>query len=146
MALGLAEDPPGVGDIDFKQWPRYVSALGVGIAPLADTVFNAAKSWLKVLELSGAGVPWVASPRPEYHRFHQFGVGVLADRPKVWYRECKQLLASPGLREEQSGRGLEVARQHIIDDHCEAWWEAWTTARQLQDRATRDALAARIGD
>jgi hypothetical protein len=63
-AFGLASDPEG-GPVPIEEWPRAVAELGVGIAPLADTRFNAAKSWLKPLELSACGVPWVAPPRLE---------------------------------------------------------------------------------
>jgi Glycosyl transferases group 1 len=143
-AFGLPHAVETLGDVPFNDWPRQISRFGVGIAPLADTAFNAAKSWLKYLELLGAGVPVVASPRVEYRRLHEEGAGLLAEKPKDWYRKTKQLLTSPGLREEQTGLGLEVAARHVIDDHCEKWWEAWTFARQLQDAATRVALAERV--
>jgi hypothetical protein len=143
-AFGLAEAATTLGDVSFDRWARVISGFGVGIAPLAATVFNDAKSWLKFLELIGAGVPAVVSPRLEYLRLHAEGIGFVAHKPKDWYRLCKRLLTSPGLREDQSGHGLEVARRHIIDDHCEAWWEAWTYARQVQDAATRAALAERV--
>lgn len=143
-AFGLPNAATTLGDIEFQDWPRHISRFGVGIAPLAATVFNDAKSWLKFLELIGAGVPAVVSPRAEYLRLHAEGVGFVANKPKDWYRLCKRLLTSPELRREESERGLEVASRHVIDDHCEAWWEAWTYARRIQDAATRAALELRV--
>src|SRR3546814_11904793 len=55
-AFGLAQDPAG-GGVPIEEWPAAVASLGVGIAPLADTKFNASKSWLKAAELSACGVP-----------------------------------------------------------------------------------------
>src|SRR5689334_24701002 len=49
----------------FDAWPRALSALGIGLAPLADSTFNRAKSWLKPLEMAAVGVPCVMSALPD---------------------------------------------------------------------------------
>jgi hypothetical protein len=134
-SFGLAADPAG-GAVPIEEWPAAVAQLGVGIAPLADTKFNAAKSWLKPLEMSACGVPWVASPRAEYRRLHELGAGVLADRPRTWYREVQRLRQSPGLRQELSEAGRAVAEGLRLRDHAWRWAEAWERAYDL-DRATR---------
>lgn len=139
-AFGLAADPTG-GGVPIEQWPAAVAGLGMGIAPLADTRFNAAKSWLKPLEMSACGVPWVASPRAEYRRLHEMGAGVLADRPRTWYRELKRLLDSPALRTELSEAGRAAAAQLRLRDHAWRWMEAWSRAYEL-DRATPRAAVA----
>jgi hypothetical protein len=126
--LGMAEVPM-TGPIPFSQWPFEVTKLGVGIAPLADTRFNAAKSALKVLELSAAGVPWVASPRQEYRSFvERYGVGSLAEKPKEWVRLLRRLLTDPVLRAEQSEAVREVARGLTIEGHAWRTAEVWTEA------------------
>lgn len=133
-AFGLAADPVG-GAVPIGEWPTAVAALGVGMAPLADTKFNAAKSWLKPLEMSACGVPWVASPRAEYRRLHEMGAGVLADRPRTWYRELKRLRESPALRQELSEAGRAAAEQLRLSQHAWRWADAWQRAHDL-DRAT----------
>lgn len=139
-AFGLAADPPG-GAVPIDEWPRAVASLGVGIAPLADTKFNAAKSALKVIEMSACGVPWVASPRAEYRRIHAMGAGVLADRPRTWYRELKRLRESAALRHEMSEAGRAVAEQLRLRDHAWKWMDAWTRAYELQQATPRAAVA-----
>lgn len=131
-AFGLTADPPGRGNIKFSDWPEAVASIGVGIAPLVDTKFNAAKSCLKPLEMSACGVPWVASPRSEYARLNRMGAGVLADTPRRWYRELKRLTGSSSLREELSGRGREVAERFRLRNRAEDWMEAWTEAYRIQ--------------
>lgn len=139
-AFGLAGDPPG-GPVPVEEWPAAVASLGIGIAPLADTKFNRSKSHLKPLELSACGVPWVASPRVEYQRLHAMGAGVLADRPRTWYREVKRLRESAAMRQELSEAGRAVAEQLRMRDHFWKWAEAWDRAVEL-DRATpRTAVA-----
>lgn len=140
-AFGLAADPPG-GPVSIEEWPRAVASLGVGIAPLADTKFNRAKSWLKPLEMSAVGVPWVASPRAEYQRLHNLGAGVLADRPRSWYRELKRLRESPALRMELSEAGRRVADGLRLRDNAWRWAEAWERAYEMQRATPRTSVPA----
>lgn len=136
-AFGLTTDPQGRTGITPQEWPAAVAGdVGVGIAPLADTRFNAAKSWLKPLEMSALGVPWVASPRAEYVRLHQRGAGVLADTPRRWYRELKRLADSPSLRAERAEAGRAVAEGLRLSGNAWRWWEAWGRACDVQ-RVTR---------
>lgn len=140
-AFGLPGDPVG-GAVSVEEWPAAVAELGVGIAPLADTRFNAAKSWLKPLEMCAVGVPWVASPRVEYRRLHALGAGVLADRPRTWYREVKRLRESPSLRAELSEAGRVVADGLRLRDHAWRWMAAWEQAVEVDRAGQRAAVPA----
>lgn len=131
-AFGLREDPTGARDVDVLGWPGKVAELGIGIAPLADTRFNRCKSWLKPLEMSALGVPWVASPRAEYARLNARGAGILAERGRVWYRELSRLRESADFREEVAGRGREVAEGLRLRDHFGEWIDAWHAAREIE--------------
>jgi hypothetical protein len=136
--LGLWGDPRG-GGVPFEEWPRAVASVGVGIAPLADTKFNRSKSWLKPLEMSATGVPWVASPRAEYVRLHALGAGVLADRPRVWYRELKRL-RSRLRRNELSEAGVWWPGLRLRDSAWR-WHEARSRAYEMQQAMPRSAVA-----
>jgi hypothetical protein len=131
-AFGLRGDDPPDQIIDLLDWPAALGQLGIGIAPLADTVFNSRKSWLKGLEMSAVGLPWIGSPRAEYTRLHKMGCGVLAERPKDWYRELRRLVKEPNLRAELSDAGRAVAVQLRLEDHAWRFAEAWTDAYAIQ--------------
>lgn len=133
-ALGLSEDPPTTGSLEtVDEWPRGLATLGVGTAPLSDTRFNAAKSRLKILEMSSLGVPWVASPRAEYARFHRdTGVGFLARRPRDWYRMLRDLVTNPGLREDQCAAGRDAVSSMTYEGNAWRWMEAWEWAHRVQ--------------
>lgn len=132
-AFGLRRDAVGItADVPVTQWAQAVAELGIGIAPLADTRFNAAKSWLKPLEMSAVGVPWVGSPRAEYRRLHALGAGVLADRPRTWYRELARLRASESARTDLAGRSREAVRALRFEHQAWRWLEAWSDAVALQ--------------
>jgi hypothetical protein len=130
-AFGLAQDPPGSGAVGLMDWPARIAELGIGIAPLADTRFNRAKSFLKPLELSATGTPWVASPRAEYAKLHAQGAGLLADRPRDWVRALQRLRGSADLRAELSENGRAVAARWRIADHADRWLAAWEQAADL---------------
>jgi len=130
--LGLQHPPEITGIIGFDDWPEEVTQLGVGIAPLADTAFNAAKSLLKPLEYAAVGVPWVASPRKEYKKLHDLGCGVLAEKPREWERELRRLIADEGWRRELSDRGRAVAATLTVEDAAAEWYEAWSSALAIQ--------------
>lgn len=121
------------GIVDIHAWGNALSStIGIGIAPLADSKFNHSKSRLKCIEMSALGIPWVASPRAEYKKFHALGVGLLADRPKHWLRHLQELTRDPELRQEMSAKGREVASELTVEKNSWRWMEAWEKAYELQ--------------
>lgn len=132
-AFLLPRDPEGAGIIDLPDWPTQVTRLGIGIAPLAPTRFNESKSWLKPLEYSALGVPWVASPGKEYLRFHALTkdapAGLIARKPKDWYRHLTRLRNDPVLRKELGENGRRIAERLTIEGNVDRWVDAWTVGR-----------------
>lgn len=125
LAFGV-EEVSWIEEVDLKDWPALLSGIGVAFVPLANTKFNEAKSWLKVLELSACGVPWVASPRADYLRFAQIsGVGRFAETPNQWRSELKHLIQDDAWRKENSEVNRAAAEQFRLSDHLHRFAEAW---------------------
>ena len=121
------------GPIPLSEWPQNLAQLGIGIAPLADTQFNAAKSYLKPLEYAALGIPCVMSPRAEYRKLHEnYGIGFLAARPKHWYRELKQLATDSTYRQDLGARSRDTAATLTYTEHAWRWLEVWEEAIKLQ--------------
>jgi glycosyltransferase involved in cell wall biosynthesis len=133
-ALGLDRAPFATGPVNIQDWPFALSDnLGIGIAPLADTEFNRAKSWLKPLEMMSVGIPWVASPRAEYLALHKSsGVGLMAEKPKEWYRQVKRLVTDDRLRQDMSAAGRVAAQDHTVEGSSWRLWEAWSDALKAE--------------
>lgn len=127
------------GIVDTLKWGEALATLHVGMAPLADTAFNSAKSWLKPLELGAVGVPCVMSPRAEYRRISKLGVGVLATTPKDWYREIKRLMDDAVWYEEVAERSKLVVSGLTVEANAHYWVEVWAEAYQIA-RQTRSVL------
>ena len=116
--------------MDLAFYPDELARLDIGIAPLASTRFNRAKSWLKPLELAACGVPVVMSDFAEYHRLHQtYGLGLVANTAADWHEAIVHLAQDRGLRLWMSVRSRQIVRDELtIERHCFDWIEAWDHA------------------
>ena len=142
--LGLPRQADlSLGPVDLLHWPNELTRLGVALAPLADTQFNAAKSWLKPLECAAVGVPCVMSPRIEYQRIHSLGIGVLAKNPTEFHKKTRRLLVDADWRDELSERGRLAAAELTISKMAHAWWTAWQTAADHEQNGKFPAVNAR---
>lgn len=136
-ALGLAKEPPSTGPVPFAQYPASIAQFGVGVAPVAPTQFNQAKSRLKPLEYTATGVPWVASSTDDYDRFHRdVGVGLVAAKRRDWERMLRRLVGDEPRRREMSEAGrVAVRERHTIEGNAWRWAEAWADAAENRRRA-----------
>ena len=84
----------------------YGLPFDIGVVPLVDIDFNRAKSNIKGLEYAAAGIPFVASPLPEYVWLAEdHGIGRLAKTSRDWTKQLAALL-------DYDTRRAEAARQH----------------------------------
>jgi len=134
VSFGISDDDfTCTNGVPIDEWPHRVAEIGVGIAPLADTKFNAAKSYLKPLEYAALGVPCVMSPRAEYLKLHEAtGIGTLAHRPKDWYREVRRLVADGPYRRLRSAQSRTAASKLTYGKHAWRWMEVWDEANRLR--------------
>lgn len=130
-ALGLTRGTfEMTGWVPIHQYPEAVSTIDVGIVPLEDSVFNRGKSWLKGLEMAAVGVPFVASPLPEYRKLHSYGIGLLAHNRSEWYDLLMRLVKDPGYRSDIAAQGREAVRSVplTIEGNGHLWVTAWDKA------------------
>lgn len=146
--VGLTEQTLGVtgrvrpwADL-LGAYPRQVADLDVGLVPLADNAFNAAKSWLKGMEYAALGVPFVASPRVEYERLADDGIlpeVPMAFSPEGWRNWLTRLLTHPDERAEIAAANRAAVAPYTYENHADRWWNAW---RAAADTRTRQETAA----
>lgn len=111
FADAIKVNPDLVTTLPMAAPHQYPSLLqfDIGIAPLSDMPFNKAKSAIKLLEYSAAGIPAVVSKLDAYSLIHEeIGIGRLAKRPKDWIRHIEQL-RDPAVRLEEG----KFARQAV---------------------------------
>jgi glycosyltransferase involved in cell wall biosynthesis len=119
----------------IDEYPQLVANLDVGLAPLSDTRFNKAKSWLKPLEYAALGVPFVVSPLPEYRALAKLGAGDLVSTTttvsSAWERALEPLLSDPDYRLQRAEEGRRAAAELTIEGHAMRWIQAWSDARTV---------------
>lgn len=129
--LGLDHEPEATGWVAFEDYPAAYAHLDLAVVPLAENAFNAAKSWLKGIEAAALGVPFVASPTPDYARLACEGAGLLAGTPERWHSVLSDLLGSPEMRAEMAGEGRAVARRWTYEKRWGDWATAWADAATM---------------
>jgi glycosyltransferase involved in cell wall biosynthesis len=93
----------------------------IGVVPLVDIPFNHAKSYIKGLEYAAAGIPFVASPLPEYVRLvEQHGIGRLAKTSADWVRELTALL-DYDTRVDEANRQRQAVTALSAKAQARAW-------------------------
>lgn len=112
--------------------PDYRKALmdcgaWVGIAPLEDNSFNKAKSHIRWMEYSLAGIPSVCSPLPEYL---DWGVGGadFATTVDEWAGMLRYLLESATVRADKADAARTLVAHCNIERHIHKWAAAYTQA------------------
>lgn len=114
--------------VSLEEYPAAVAQIDVGIAPLALTPFNRAKSWLKGLEYAALGIPFVASDLPEYRKLQRLGAGSIASVPSSWETQLRHLIEDDEHRALCAEEGRAVASELTIEKHAWRWLQAWADA------------------
>jgi glycosyltransferase involved in cell wall biosynthesis len=119
----------------------------IGLAPLADTPYNLAKSELHWLEYALAGAPAIVSGFEDPGPFDPVrdGVdGLIARTGADWGRHLRSLGGSGDLRAEVAGRARErVLSGYTVDVRAAEWADVYTSAVR---RSRAAQTAARGGN
>lgn len=108
--------------------PEYDSIFNfdIGLVPLNNIPFNEAKSNIKGLEYAAKGIPFIASPLPEYRALHETGAGNLADSPDEWAEHVTRLLDYKQRRQDANRARNTVLQQWTIDQRAAEWQTVFT--------------------
>jgi hypothetical protein len=110
----------------IDEYAAEMAHMDVGIVPLADSVFNQAKSALKGLEYAAIGLPYVASPTLPYQMAHKEGLnGFLARKPAEWVAYLSKLLGNAEFRVQTGMRNKEMMSTLTIEAQVGRWISAW---------------------
>jgi hypothetical protein len=128
-ALGLSSLTPYSvsGWVPLPHYPDKMNELDIGIVPLRSSAFNHGKSWLKGLEFSALGIPFVASATQPYVQLNRESkLGRIARTPQDWAREVQELVENEAMRENEGERAREIVRErHLLEDNAGLWLDAW---------------------
>lgn len=104
-----------------RRYARQSFCFDIGVAPLRDTPFNHAKSWIKMIEYAAAGVPMVASAAPEYLRLNnEYGIGRIAHDINEWAEHIKEL-GDPRVRMAEAKKNRDLVKQLDVKFMADEW-------------------------
>lgn len=123
----------------IAEYPKLWDPMNLALVPLERCAFNKGKSWLKGLEASACGIPFIySSHMPEYDLL---GAGVKADnaRPKTWRAALDDML-DPDYRREEGVRNRAIAEQHDIREGWRQWHDIFNELGVGVDNSDSDQL------
>ena len=95
----------------ISKYPQLFRKIDIGMVPLNNVKFNYAKSGIKGLEYTAAGVPFVASYSPEYAILEEQGIGRVARNEREWIGHMEDLL-DPKVRKQDVERNIENVKKY----------------------------------
>lgn len=123
------------GWVPLSKYPEAIAQFDVGVVPLESCTFNDAKSCLKGLELAALGVPFVASPSPEYRTLHEQGAGILAKTRNDWSRSLAKLASDPDYRAQVALEGRQTALSRTLEAQHALWVSSWAAEQKIPQNA-----------
>jgi hypothetical protein len=127
--------------VPFGGLLEAMADIDIGIAPLANTAFNHARSDVKLKEYGAVGAAWLASPVGAY-RERGSGEGGRLVGDAEWFDALDGLIRSGFKRRRLSRQALKWARSQTIEHFAGRWEEEFSLAIE-RSRARRLATAAR---
>ena len=86
--------------VDWKELPKLISTVDINIAPLEDSIFNAAKSENKWMEAALVKVPTIASNIGAFQiAIKDRETGLLCNDCTEWIQAMGELIEDPSMRE-----------------------------------------------
>ncbi|MBM3861180.1 MAG: glycosyltransferase family 4 protein [Verrucomicrobia bacterium] len=135
----ISDEPPGADWVRFVKWsPEVETAIAdymdIGIMPLEDTPFQAAKCGCKLIQYMAAGLPVVATPVGVNRELVQEGVtGYSARTPQEWREAIHRLAGNEAMRAAFGRAGRELAMEGYS---IARWAPRWT---ELLERVTDES-------
>lgn len=111
----------------ISKYPEMFRKIDIGLVPLNDIPFNHAKSTIKGLEYTAAGIPFISSYSPEYEILAKQGVGRVAYNEEDWIFYLTEL-QDPKTRKEEIEKNYEnVKKMHTTEVRGKDWDKVFTS-------------------
>jgi hypothetical protein len=106
--------------VPFGELLGAIADFDIGIAPLADTPFNAARSSVKLKEYASIGASWLASPLGAYRDLGSAQGGQLVGEGQ-WYDTLDRIIRGRLRRRRLARAALRWGRAQTIDHFASQW-------------------------
>jgi glycosyltransferase involved in cell wall biosynthesis len=115
--------------VSLADYHAALDVFDVGIVPLADSKFNAAKSWLKALEYAGRGLAVVASETPANRLLGKAVSAVsVVSTVGAWKFALEELVTHPPALWDAQTQARDAARHLTLEVRANDWAKAYERA------------------
>ncbi len=123
----------------FVHWLTWSGPWDIGLAPLADSPFNACKSAIKILDYAALGLATLASDVAPYQGSLADGPGgsLVPNTTPDWYEALSRLIRDAALRRHLAAGGGELFKTSgTLASQADAWRRAWPRTGKRKRRST----------
>lgn len=123
FAVQSGINPERLRTLPMQPMNRYplLFTFDIGLVPLNDILFNRAKSFIKGLEYTASGIPFVAQALPEYDLLAGDGIGLTAVTADDWRRQVESLLDYRTRKRNAASNFTQMERLHTIKQREDEW-------------------------
>lgn len=117
----VAESHPFVA---LNDYPAFLASLSfdIGVAPLADTIFNRGRSNLRLLELGILGIPVVCT---DIEPYRNSPACLVSNTVESWVSALRERIHDTNGREEEGRRMRRWVMEHfLLENHLDQWLAA----------------------
>jgi glycosyltransferase involved in cell wall biosynthesis len=109
--------------VPHNEWPRLLSRFDIGLIPLTGR-YDARRSWIKSLEYTLMGIPWVGTKAPPTEELKDYGYQV-TNNVQSWEKAIRYAIDN---HEEAGARvdaGFELAEAADVGNHTKRLLEIY---------------------
>jgi len=116
-------NPERLRTLPMQPMNRYhmLFKMDIGLVPLNDIPFNQAKSFIKGLEYTASGIPFVAQATSEYELLSKDGVGRVAYTPEGWAAQVRELLDYKMRKRDAAISFRNMEQKHTVKQREDDW-------------------------
>jgi hypothetical protein len=127
LRLNLRDRYTHTPEMHFNDLPDAMAGFDIGLAPLIDIPFNAARSSIKVKEYAASRVPWLASATGPYLGLGPREGGRLVG-DEDWFEALDALIRDRRERRRLAKAGRSWAKSQTIEATADRWEQVFQTA------------------
>jgi len=112
-AINLPGRVISTGWTPWQEWPKALVEYDLGLIPLSGA-YDDRRSWIKALEFTLMGIPWVGSKMIPTEDFADYGTRV-KNVPTVWAKAIEAIIENYDAAKAKVDSGMELAMSKDID-------------------------------
>lgn len=101
--------------VPHNEWPRMLSKFDIGLVPLSGR-YDARRSWIKTLEYTLMGIPWVGTKAPPTEELGDYGYRV-TNSVGGWEKGIQGIIDDLEGARARVDAGFEVAQRADVTNH-----------------------------